>query len=215
MNRSQTLDKILDCGVMAIIRMQHSAKVKWIAGAIAEGGITAIEVTMSTPDALSAVQAIAQTAGDSIQIGVGSVMNKATVFWAYRAGAQFIVSPVFKSDIIQTAHELDMVCIPGCYSPTEIWTAYEAGADLIKVFPADVLGMDFIRAIKAPMPDLSLMPTGGVTSDNAEAWMKTGASCVGVGAALLDKKAIDEENYALLTENARQMKAAVDRGREK
>ena len=108
-----------------------------------------------------------------------------------------------------------MVCIPGCYSPTEIWTAYEAGADLIKVFPADVLGMDFIRAIKAPMPDLSLMPTGGVTSDNAEAWMKTGASCVGVGAALLDKKAIDEENYALLTENARQMKAAVDRGREK
>jgi 2-dehydro-3-deoxyphosphogluconate aldolase/(4S)-4-hydroxy-2-oxoglutarate aldolase len=215
MNRSETLEKILDCGVVAIIRMQHSANVRWIAEAIAEGGITAIEVTMTTPDALSVVQAIVQSAGETLQIGVGSVMNKATVFWAYRAGAQFIVSPVFKADIVQTAHELDMVCIPGCYSPTEIWTAYEAGADLIKVFPADVLGMDFIRALKVPMPDLSLMPTGGVKQDNAEAWMKAGASCVGVGAALLDKEAISGENKALITENARRMKAAVDRGKRK
>ena len=108
-----------------------------------------------------------------------------------------------------------MVCIPGCYSPTEIWTAYEAGADLIKIFPADILGIDFIRSVKAPMPDLSLMPTGGVTPDNAENWMKAGASCVGAGRALLDKNAIDEENYAVLTENARQMKAGVDRGKRK
>ena len=215
MNRSETFEKILDCGVVAIIRLQHAAKIKRIAEAIAEGGITAIEVTMTTPDALSVVQTIAQDARNTLQIGVGSVMNKATVFWAYRAGAQFIVSPVFKADIVQTAHELDMVCIPGCYSPTEIWTAYEAGADLIKIFPADILGMDFIRAVKAPMPDLSLMPTGGVTPDNAENWMQAGASCVGVGRALLDKKAVDEENYSLITENARQMKAGVDRGKGK
>ncbi|MFC1570067.1 bifunctional 4-hydroxy-2-oxoglutarate aldolase/2-dehydro-3-deoxy-phosphogluconate aldolase, partial [bacterium] len=184
MTKQETLAKILDCGVVAIIRMPDSEKLKKIAEAIHSGGVTAIEITMTTPNALSVIEALSKSMGDVMQIGVGSVIDVMTVQQAVSAGAQYIVSPVFKPEIVNAAHQMDVPCMPGCFTPTEILAAYEAGADIIKVFPADVLGMKFIKGVKAPMPQLPLMPTGGVTPENAGDWIQSGACCVGVGSAL-------------------------------
>ena len=149
----------------------------------------------------------------NIIIGVGSVLNSKTAEDAIKAGAKYVVSPIFKKEIIETAHKFDVPVMPGCFTPTEIQTAFEAGADIVKVFPADVVGMEFFKAILAPMPHLKLMPTGGVSLTNAGDWLKAGACAVGIGSALLDKKAIKENNYSKLTENARIiMKSISDAG---
>jgi 2-dehydro-3-deoxyphosphogluconate aldolase/(4S)-4-hydroxy-2-oxoglutarate aldolase len=120
------------------------------------------------------------------------------------------VSPIFKKEIIEVAHKNGVPALPGCFTPTEIQTAFEAGADIIKIFPADVLGMAFFKGILAPMPQLKLMPTGGVTLTNAGDWINAGACAVGVGTALLDKKAIENENYNLLTDNARLIMSSIE-----
>jgi len=206
---------MIDGGVIAIIRMQDSEKLLRIAEAIHAGGVNAVEVTMTTPGALSGIKALAGKMGDVLQVGVGSVVDVPTVHDAVRAGARYIVSPVFKAEIIQAAHQLDVPCMPGCFTPTEMWTAFEAGADIIKVFPADILGMSFIKGVKAPMPQLPLMPTGGIGPENAGAWIQAGACCVGVGSALLDRRAIDENDFDRLTENAAKLIESVRVGRER
>ena len=129
---------------------------------------------------------------------------------AIKAGAKYVVSPVFKKEIIDMAHKYDVPVMPGCFTPTEIQTAYEYGADIVKVFPADVLGMAFFKGILAPMPHLKLMPTGGVTLTNAGDWLKAGACAVGLGSALLDKEAVKTENYGKLTDNAKQIMNSIN-----
>jgi 2-dehydro-3-deoxyphosphogluconate aldolase/(4S)-4-hydroxy-2-oxoglutarate aldolase len=144
---------------------------------------------------------------------VGSVLNPETAQKAIDAGARYVVSPIFKPEIVEKAHMNDVPAFPGAFTPTEIQTAFECGADIVKVFPADVVGMAFFKAIKAPMPHLKIMPTGGVTLTNVADWIRSGACAVGVGGALLDKKAVDNGNYDVLTANAKILRAGVIEGR--
>lgn len=209
MDRIHVLNNIYKSGAVAVIRMADSAKLMKVAEAIYKGGVSAIEITMTTPNALAVIEDIARNMGDTIQIGVGSVLDAATARMAINAGAEYVVSPVFKKEIIEMAHRYDKAAMPGCFTPTEILTAWETGADVIKVFPADILGMAFFKAVLAPMPQLKLMPTGGVNLDNAGDWLKAGACAVGIGSALLDKKAIADNNYAKLTKNAERMCASI------
>jgi 2-dehydro-3-deoxyphosphogluconate aldolase/(4S)-4-hydroxy-2-oxoglutarate aldolase len=211
--RSGILDRILATGVVAVVRMSDPQKLIRIVEAIREGGIQAIEITMTTPNALAAIEEVARTMGDNVEIGVGSVLDVETGRRAIESGARYIVCPIFKPEIVRLAHEHGLPAMPGAFTPTEIQAATESGADIVKVFPADIVGMPFFKAVLAPMPDLKLMPTGGVSLTNAGDWIRAGAVAVGVGSALLDKTAIADDDYALLTENARKLRRSVESGR--
>ncbi len=207
------LETLLDRGVIAVIRMANAEKLLRVVEAVRDGGVTAIEITMTTPNALHVIEAMAREMSDTVQVGVGSVLTPEVTRQAIDAGARYVVSPVFKKDVIDEAHRLGALAMPGAFTPTEIQAATEAGADVVKVFPADVLGMPFFKAVKAPMPHLRIMPTGGVSLTNAGDWIRAGACAVGVGSALLDKKAIADGDYATLTENARTLCRSVAEGR--
>lgn len=212
-DRQGTLDAVLASGAVAVVRLADSGRLVRLAEAIAEGGVTAIEVTMTTPDALAVIEDVSRQLGDAVTVGVGSVLDAETARRAVDAGARYVVSPVFKREIVDEAHRMGVPAMPGCFTPTEILAATEAGADTVKVFPADVLGMDFFKGVLAPMPHLQLMPTGGVTLTNAGDWVRAGAVAVGVGSALLDKRAIADGDWAALTERARTLRQSVDDGR--
>jgi 2-dehydro-3-deoxyphosphogluconate aldolase / (4S)-4-hydroxy-2-oxoglutarate aldolase len=214
MNKEQILNELYKLGAIAVIRMSDSEKLKKVSEAIRSGGVSAIEITMTTPNALAVIENLSKTMGDEIMIGVGTVLDSQTAIDAINAGAQFVVSPFFKREIVDTVKKQNIPVMPGAFTPTEIQTAYEAGADVVKVFPADVLGMAFFKGVKAPMPYVKLMPTGGVTLTNAGDWLKSGAWAVGVGAALLDKKAIEENNFKKLTDNAKILIQSISEGRE-
>lgn len=209
MDRLKLVETLTKSGAVAVIRMADPEKLLRVAEAIHAGGVSGIEITMTTPNALSVTEKLVKEMGDIMQIGVGSVLDAETARLAILAGADYVVSPIYKKEIVETAHRYDKAVMPGAFSPTEILRAYEAGADIVKVFPADVLGMAFFKAVKAPMPQLKLMPTGGVSLDNAGDWLKAGACAVGVGSALLDKKAIDAGDYKKLTENAKRICASI------
>lgn len=195
---------------VAVIRLSDSTKLIKVCEAIFMGGVKSIEITMTVPNANEVIKEAIKQLGDHMLIGVGTVLTPAIAQRAIDAGANYVVSPIFKRDIIEVAHKNGLPALPGCFTPTEIQTAFEAGADVIKIFPADVLGMAFFKGILAPMPHLKLMPTGGVTLTNAGDWIKAGACAVGVGTALLDKKAIENENYNLLTDNARLIMSSIE-----
>ncbi len=202
MTKQEILNKIFKLKAVAVVRMSNAEKLKKVVEAIYNGGVSAIEITMTTPGALQSIESLSKEMGDEILVGVGSAINKQMASDAINAGAKFVVSPIFKKELIEIAHQNDVPAMPGCFTPTEIQTAYEAGADVIKVFPADVVGMAFFKGVLAPLPHLKLMPTGGVSLTNAGDWIKVGACAVGIGSALLDKKAIEEEDYNKLTQNA-------------
>jgi 2-dehydro-3-deoxyphosphogluconate aldolase/(4S)-4-hydroxy-2-oxoglutarate aldolase len=211
--REQILNDILASGAVAVIRMSDAQKLLRVIDAIREGGITAIEVTMTTPNALQVIEQVARTMGDDVQIGVGSVLSADVARQAIGAGARYVVSPIFKPEIVEETHRHGLPAMPGAFTPTEIQAAHEAGADVVKVFPADVVGMAYFKAVLAPMPHLKMMPTGGVTLDNAGDWLRAGAVAVGVGGALLDKHAIDAGRYDVLTEHARRLRRSIEGGR--
>jgi len=202
MGREKILDEILKRKVVAVLRIKEEEKLKKVIDAINKGGISVVEITMTVPNAIQLIEKMSKELDKNILLGVGSVLNKSIAEDAIKAGAKYVVSPVLKKEIIEASHKHDVPVMPGCFTPTEIQTAYEFGADIIKVFPADVVGMAFFKAILAPLPHLKLMPTGGVSLTNAGDWLKAGACAVGIGSALLDKKAIQEGNYSKLTENA-------------
>jgi 2-dehydro-3-deoxyphosphogluconate aldolase/(4S)-4-hydroxy-2-oxoglutarate aldolase len=213
MSREEIVKSLVDCGAVAVIRLADSSKLIKVAEALYKGGVSGIEITMTVPDAIKVIEEAAKSIGDYMNVGVGSVLNSETAQKAIDAGAKYVVSPVFKKEIIETAHKNGVPAMPGAFTPTEIQNAYEAGADVVKVFPADVVGMAFFKGVLAPMPHLKLMPTGGVSLTNAGDWLKAGACAVGVGSALLDKKAIADGNYDVLTENAKILKASIDKVR--
>jgi 2-dehydro-3-deoxyphosphogluconate aldolase/(4S)-4-hydroxy-2-oxoglutarate aldolase len=213
MDRLQLIDTLIKNGAVAVIRMADSEKLLKVAEAVHAGGVSGIEITMTTPNALSVIERLAKKMGDIIQVGVGSVLDAETARMAILSGADYVVSPVYKKEIIRMAHRYDKAAMPGAFTPTEILSAYEAGADIVKVFPADVLGMAFFKAIKAPIPQLKLMPTGGVSLDNAGDWIKAGACAVGVGSALLDKEAIKKGDFKKLTENAQRIRDSILKAR--
>ena len=210
MNKKQILDEIFKRKAVAVLRVKEEDKLKKVIQAIADGGVSIAEITMTVPNAIKLIEKMNNELNENIINGVGSVLNKQTAEDAIKAGAKYVVSPILKKEIIETAQKYDVPVIPGCFTPTEIYSAFEMGADIAKVFPADVVGMPFFKAILAPMPHLKLMPTGGVSLTNAGDWLKAGACAIGIGSALLDDKAIKEENYFKLTENAKTIMNSIN-----
>lgn len=202
-NRTTILSTILEKKAVAVIRLGSSIHALSIVSALQKGGITIVEITLTTPNALEIIYQLNRYSSSSgLLVGAGSVLDSAAAEHCLEAGAKFIVSPVMKPEIIHTAHAAGAPALMGAFTPSEILSAQEAGADIVKVFPADFLSPVYFKAVKAPMPHLRLMPTGGVTLTNAGEWLQAGASAVGIGGALLDAKAVTEERFDVLTANA-------------
>lgn len=204
MDKMETIQEIVKSGVVAVIRLQDDKNLDNIIGALSDGGLKALEITMTTPNAIQIIDKITNQIGDEFFIGAGSVLDGETAIAAIHAGAEFIVSPISRPEIINTAQRYDKVVVPGAFTPTEILTAWELGADVVKVFPASNLGPKYLKNIHGPLPQIKLTPTGGVNLDNAADYIKYGASFLGVGSALLDKKMIANQNWDGLKNKAQQ-----------
>ena len=205
MTKQEVLDRILSTGVVAVIRMKDTQRLKRVIEAIRLGGVKSIEITMTVPGAVQIIADLVKTVPDDVLVGAGTVTDVETANKVIDVGAKFVVGPILNVDIIKLCNQRGVVIMPGCYTPTEIFTAWKAGADIIKVFPATSLGPKYFKDIRGPFPDLRLLPTGGVSVDNVGEWIAAGAVAVGIGSDLLDKKAIDEERYEVLTERAKRM----------
>jgi 2-dehydro-3-deoxyphosphogluconate aldolase/(4S)-4-hydroxy-2-oxoglutarate aldolase len=212
--KEQLFDSILSTGVVAVIRAQSKEQLPDIARALLAGGVTAIEVTMTTPKAIAGIEALADALGDQAVIGVGTVLDPATARDAIAAGAQFVVSPAFDEEIVATTKRYGKISIPGAFTPTEILRAWSAGADIVKVFPSTTLGPNYFKDILAPLPQVRLTPTGGVDLRNAGDWIKAGAACLGVGSALVSKDAMSKGDWQSITTNARAFVQAVSAARK-
>jgi len=210
---NEILKKMKDSGVVGVIRTKSSKKLLKVAKAIKEGGVNCIEVAMTTPNALSVIEEVSKQL-DDVLIGAGTVLDPETARSAILAGAEYLVSPTTDLEMIKLCNRYDKVVAPGAFTPTEIMEAWEAGADIVKVFPASRLGPKFISDVKSPLPQVSLMPTGGVSKDNASEFIEAGADVLCVGSALLDREAMADEDYNVLTENAKELIEAVERGRK-
>jgi len=208
-----TLDWIRQTGVIAILRAQNSDQLLAAAEAISAGGVRAIEVTMTTPDALSIISQAVHTSGTDVSYGVGSVLDPETARAAILAGAQFVVCPTLNLHTIALCRRYGIPVIPGAYTPTEILTAWEAGADLVKVFPAEAGGPPYIAAVKAPLPQVRLVPTGGVNLETAASFIRAGADALGAGSALVSQQLLDARDFSALTTRARRFIEEVERGR--
>jgi len=201
--------EIEHAGIVAVIRMKEPQKLRAVVDALAEGGIRALEITMTVPGAVDLIRQLAPTLPPGFIFGAGTVLDAETVHRVVDAGARFIVSPVFRREVIAACEARDVASMPGCFSPTEILDAWDAGADVVKVFPATALGPGYLKDVQAPLPHVKLMPTGGVTVENAGDWIRAGAVAVGVGSSLLDTKAIAAGEFGVLRTNAERMIANV------
>lgn len=201
--RAEAVGRLCEKGIVAVVRARSSDQLIDVAQALLRGGVDCIEITMTTPNALRVIAACREAVGEAM-IGVGSVLDAATAEAAIQAGAQFVVSPIFRPQIVDAAHAADLPAVPGCFTPTEILAATDAGADLVKVFPAGFFGAEYFKAILAPMPHLKLTPTGGVDLDTAAGFIAAGAATLGVGSALVTKKALAEGNLGRIEQLAGQ-----------
>jgi 2-dehydro-3-deoxyphosphogluconate aldolase/(4S)-4-hydroxy-2-oxoglutarate aldolase len=208
-SRLQVLREIESSGVVAVIRMQKADQLRAVIDALLEGGVRALELTMTVPGAIGLIEELAKDLPGEFQLGAGTVLDTETARQVILAGAKYIVAPVLNLDVITLCHRYDVAIMPGCFTPTEILTAWQAGADLIKVFPATALGPSYFKDVRAPLPQVRLMPTGGVTMENAGEWIKAGAVAIGVGSALVDTKAIASGNFAQITKNAKSLIESV------
>jgi 2-dehydro-3-deoxyphosphogluconate aldolase/(4S)-4-hydroxy-2-oxoglutarate aldolase len=214
MTREQALQKVLDGGIVSIIRAQSGEQLVDVAKALYEGGIDVIEVTFTVPGVLDIISAVKRELGDRILLGAGTVLDTETARAAILAGAEFIVTPTVNPDVIRLCNRYSKVIMPGGFTPTEILTAWEAGADIVKVFPADVGGPSFLKAIHGPMPHIRLLPTGGVDLETLPAFVKAGACAVGLGSALVEKQAVESGDMNRIRTLAEQYVALVKQTRD-
>jgi 2-dehydro-3-deoxyphosphogluconate aldolase/(4S)-4-hydroxy-2-oxoglutarate aldolase len=212
-DKHETLQRILDTGIAAVIRAKSSAHLIDVAEAIKAGGVECIEVTMTTPDALKVIEEASKRFGEEVVIGVGSVLDAETARAAILAGAEFVVGPCLDLGTIEMCRTYSKPVIPGAFTPTEILTAWRAGADLVKVFPAGGFGPTYFKDVLAPLPQVKLVPTGGVNLDTAADFIKAGAAALCVGSAMMPKDAMAEGKWDVLTEIASKFVKAVREGR--
>lgn len=203
MSRECDLRRVLECRLVAIIRFDDPVPLVEVVSAIADGGITVIEVTFTVPDASEVLRAAKMRLGSRILLGAGSVLDPETARAALLAGAEFVVAPNLNPEVIRLCHRYDRLVIPGAFTPTEVIAAWEAGADMVKIFPADVLGPKFLRALRGPLPQVKLMPTGGIDLNNAKDYLRAGAACLGVGSQLVDPELVRNRDFEALTQLAR------------
>src|SRR5713101_3015326 len=205
------LRRVLDCGIVAVVRASQNDHLVEAAQALADGGVTVVEITMSVPNALDVLREVRQALGDRVLLGAGTILDPETARAALLAGAEYIVAPTINLDVIRLCQRYDKLVMPGAFTPTEILSAWEAGADIVKVFPADVVGPAFFKALRGPLPQIRLMPTGGVDLTTAAAFLEAGACCLGVGGQLVEPKAVAERNFDRIRDLARQYVAIVQK----
>src|SRR5690554_1478800 len=209
MNKEKYIQTLIDTGIVAVIRVNNGEELLDTTVALNQGGVKALEITMTSPGALNAISEATQKLGDQAIIGVGSVLDPETARAAILAGAKFVVGPVLNTDVIKLCQRYSVPCIPGAFTPTEILQAWEAGADVVKVFPATKLRPAFFKDVLGPLPQVRLTPTGGVNLENAGEFIKAGASFVGVGSALVNKKLLAEKKWDELSALAAKFIKAV------
>src|SRR3954463_8528167 len=202
MSRESTLKRILDGGIVAVVRSESSESLLKVVQALADGGVTAAEITFTVPDAVEVIRQVRKEIGDAVVLGAGTVLDPETARAALLAGAEYIVAPTVNVEVIRLCRRYDKAVMPGAFTPTEVVAAWEAGADVVKVFPADVGGPPYLKAIHGPLPQIRLMPTGGVDLDTAEAFLKAGACCLGVGSSLVSPKTVAEGDFARIRDLA-------------
>ncbi|EMA60080.1 2-dehydro-3-deoxyphosphogluconate aldolase/4-hydroxy-2-oxoglutarate aldolase [Halorubrum distributum JCM 13561] len=211
--RTDRLDRITEGGVIAILRGVGRDDAVAVADAVVDAGVTALEVTADTPNAMASIEAIADRVDDAV-VGAGTVLDAETARAAQLAGAEFLVTPTVNRGVIRTANRYGTPVAVGAYAPTEAIEAYEAGADAVKVFPAKTGGPDHVAAIGGPLPQIPLVPTGGVGADNAGEYVRAGAVAVGVGSSIVDDEAVADGDFDAVRENARAVVEAVAAARE-
>ncbi len=208
-NKEKNLQDIINCGVVAVIRVASAQEAVGVCGAIAKGGVKPIEITMTVPGAIDAIKELKGATEDKVLLGAGTVLDPETARAVILAGAEFVVCPTLNLEVIEVCRRYSKIVVPGAFTPTEILTAWEAGADIVKVFPATVGGPRYLRDIRGPLPQIRLMPVGGVNVDNTPDFIKAGAVAVAAGTSLVDKKAVSQKEYGIITENAKRFVEAV------
>lgn len=196
------LDIIAEHKLVAIVRLDDLSVARDLTAALVDGGIRAIEFTLTNPDAVKTIADIRSCVDAAVAIGAGSVITAEQVWAVADAGAQFVVSPVWKREVVDACHALDLPTMPGAFTPSEILRAWEWGASVVKVFPANHLGRRYIKDVLAPLPQLRLMPTGGVHVDNMREFLENGAFALGVGSSLINNEAIADRDWKRLRANA-------------
>jgi 2-dehydro-3-deoxyphosphogluconate aldolase/(4S)-4-hydroxy-2-oxoglutarate aldolase len=215
MSKDKTLSRMVTSGVVAVLRAPSGEMLSDVADALLAGGVEAIEVTFTVPGAHRVLQQVADRLGDRILLGAGTVLDPETARTALLAGAQFIVAPTVNLEVIRLCRRYDKVVVPGALTPTEVLTAWEAGADVVKVFPSDFTGPKYIKALHGPLPQVRLMPTGGVNLQTAADFLRAGACALGIGGALVEAKAVAAGDMARIESLARQYVEIVKSVREK
>lgn len=213
MPRESDLERVLKTGLVAIIRAPSSEQLVSVARALYEGGIDVIEVTFTVPGVLQILADVRRELGDRVLLGAGTVLDPETARAAILAGAEFLVSPAVNLDVIQIGRRYGKVVMPGAFTPTEVLTAWEAGADIVKLFPADVGGPNYLRALHGPLPQVPLLPTGGVNLDTLAEFIRAGACAVGLGSALVEKQALQRGDLVRVRSLAEQYVARLQQVR--
>jgi len=200
--KEEIISLLTDPGIIAIVRAQQAAQVVPMFEALIAGGVKAIEITMTTPNALAGISEAREKVGERAAIGVGTVLDADTCRAAVAAGAEFVVTPICRTELVAVAHGASCPIMLGAYTPTEAQAAHEAGADFVKIFPADTLGPGYMRALRAPLPHLRIVPTGGVDVPNVAEFLKAGCAALGVGSALVSAKILQATDWPELTRRA-------------
>jgi 2-dehydro-3-deoxyphosphogluconate aldolase/(4S)-4-hydroxy-2-oxoglutarate aldolase len=213
MIRAEDVQRVFDGGIVSIIRADSGEQLADVAEALYEGGIDVIEVTFTVPGVLDIISEVKKRMGDKILLGAGTVLDTESARAAILAGAEFIVTPTVKPDVIQLCNRYSKAIMPGAFTPTEVLTAWEAGADIVKVFPADIGGPGHLKALHGPLPQIKLLPTGGVDLETLPAFFKAGACAVGLGSALVEKHAVAAGDMNRIRTLAEQYVAAVKAAR--
>jgi 2-dehydro-3-deoxyphosphogluconate aldolase/(4S)-4-hydroxy-2-oxoglutarate aldolase len=214
LDRSEDLERIVDSGVVAVMRGADPDTAIEVASALAEGGVTAFEITAENPDAMALIDELSASFDESAAIvGAGTVLDSETARAAIGSGAEFVVGPTFDPGVVETCNRYGVPVAPGVLTPTEALTAYEAGADIAKVFPASSMGPGHLSSIAGPLPQIPLMPTGGIDIDNVADYIEAGAAVVGAGSAIMDEEAIEAGDFESITETARDFTRVIEEAR--
>ncbi|MEQ8788652.1 MAG: bifunctional 2-keto-4-hydroxyglutarate aldolase/2-keto-3-deoxy-6-phosphogluconate aldolase [Pirellulaceae bacterium] len=204
MSKEDQLARVLRSGIVAVIRANDGERLVEVAEALLAGGVEVMEVTFTVPDAVHVLERVARQLGDRVLLGAGTVLDTETARTAILAGAEFIVSPSTNVDVIRLCQRYSKLIMPGAFTPTEVITAWEAGADIVKVFPSDIHGPKYLKALRGPLPQVRLMPTGGVNLDTAGDFFKAGACALGVGGSLVEAKTVEAGDMQRIESLARQ-----------
>ena len=208
-DKQRLLDRILDCGIVAVVRAPSAEQAFKAIDAAVAGGVNVVEVTFTVPGALDIIKEMAGKKSEDVILGAGTVLSAESAADAIDAGAQFIVSPNTDLATIEATKSKGVPSFPGAMTPTEVVTAWEAGGDVIKIFPGNIVGPQYLKDLHGPLPDIPLMPTGGVNLDTARTWLENGAVALGVGGALIDKKLMAAGDFGEIRNRARKFRQIV------